>query len=84
VILRRMWWRPLFLAAALVVASGCGLAQGPEMQVPGFARIDGPWSATPIQVPAATLAAADQACRKSFQQFPAGVQIVVIDARGKA
>jgi len=69
--------RPLILAITLLAVSGCGSVGGPTVDVPGFARVDGPWSATPIPVPPAILAAADQACRSSMQPFPNGVQIVV-------
>ena len=75
--------RPLIVAITLLAVSGCGSVGGPTVDVPGFARVDGPWSATPIPVPPAILAAADQACRTSMQPFPNGVQIVVTDARGK-
>jgi hypothetical protein len=75
--------RPLILAITLLAVSGCGSVGGPTVDVPGFARVDGPWSAAPIPVPPAILAAADQACRSSMQPFPNGVQIVVTDARGK-
>jgi hypothetical protein len=74
----------LVLAVAVLAVSGCGLVESADVPVPGLARLDGPWSPTPVQVPAAVLVAADQACRTSMQPFPVGVQIVVVDARGKS
>ena len=82
-ILPAMRLRPWLLGVVLLALSGCGFVESADVAVPGLARVDGPWSTTPIQLPVAVLAAADQACRTSFQPFPAGVQIVVVDARGE-
>lgn len=76
-------WPAFLTLTAIATFSGCGVAEAPERVVPGLGDIHGPWSATPIPIPAPVAAAADRACRGMMQPFPQGVQLVVIDARGE-
>ena len=75
--------RRVVLAFVAAILSPCEVAGVPDRVLPGLADIHGPWSATPIPVPAPIVAAADRACRGMMQPFPDDAQIVVIDARGK-
>jgi hypothetical protein len=78
------------VSAALVLAGCDALAASPTAPtqpavVANAEQLFGPWSATPLAIDATLLASIDDACRTSNhlgQDFPAGVELVVIDARG--
>jgi hypothetical protein len=81
--------RPLLILTLLVASvAACGEAAVSDdpnafpQPVPATAAtILGPWRTTPLILDANLVAAVDRACRADFQ-LPAGVQLVVIDARG--
>lgn len=84
----------LLFVAASVALTGCGSDATPTASSAGDggvqfglppgteAQVLGPWSATPFSLPPAIVAKMDVACRTSMQPFPAGVSLVVVDARG--
>jgi hypothetical protein len=76
--------RPLVAVAFLLASSmACGTSDLSEPEGPAVGNLHGPWSPNPIALPGPILQAVDAACRGSMLPFPVGVDLVVVDARGR-
>lgn len=79
-----MAWRSTVVAFLLASTLACEPAGLPGPAAPALGALHGPWSPNPIPVPGPILQAIDVACRGSMQPFPVGVELVVVDARGRS
>lgn len=79
----RMAWRAAAVAFLLASTVACGTSDLPEPAAPAVGALNGPWSPNPVPVPGPILQAIDVTCRGSMQPFPVGVELVVVDARGR-
>lgn len=68
------------LALVVFVLAGCGEAEVIPAPIHDLSE---PWQAAPFAVDPAVVVAAEQICRDAVRQmFPAGLPLVVVDARG--
>ena len=78
-----MAWRAVAVAFLLTSTMACGTTDLPAPAAPAVGGLLGPWSPNPLPVPGPILQAIDIACRGSMLPFPVGVELVVVDARGR-
>lgn len=78
-----MAWRIAAVIFLLASTMACETSDPTVPGVPVAGGLHGPWSPNPIALPGPILQAVDAACRGSMLPFPVGVDLVVVDARGR-